>query len=224
MSNYKTEQNDNVWFKIEKKNKIKINHPDIFDENLNKKKILCNNYLKGEVCHYGDKCLYAHSIGEQKMDIVRKKAYDIIQNEFDLSYLDFGKKNDDETNELLKNLIVLTKVCQECLQKKCAGGINCKFGVYMNSLQVCYDDLHNGKCYNKDCKKVHLTKRGFIPINKYNDTKKKKKYNGLYIPKAIELNDDFFLSDSFKNIFNDSDIIFDDSMSSDNSLEESIFS
>ncbi len=88
MNKYNSIDKENVWIRVEKKNKIKINNnpPDIFEENQNKKKILCNNYLKGEQCQYGEKCLYAHSIAEQKMDYMRKKAYDIIQNEFDFIF------------------------------------------------------------------------------------------------------------------------------------------
>ena len=155
--------NNNVWIKIQKKNKIKFP-----DDNINKKKILCASYLSGEICHYGDKCMYAHSIADQKMEYLKKRAYDIIQNEFDLSYLDFYKNN--ELDELLKVLISFTKVCYECINKKCAGGINCKFGVYDKALQICYDDMFTGKC-NSKCTKIHLTNRGFTPINKL---KKKK--------------------------------------------------
>jgi hypothetical protein len=227
-SNYKKNNNnydkDSGFIKVEKKNKLKINNfPDIFDERYNKKKILCNSFLKGEVCQYGDKCLYAHSITEQKMDNNRKKAYDIIQNEFDLSYLDLGNKIDEESTELLKTLILLTKTCQDCINKKCAGGVNCKFGVYNKSLQICYDDMMNGKCNDNLCNKVHLTKRGFNPINKYKDIKKKKKFNGAYIPKPIELNDDFFQSDKYKNLIEESELSIDEISSDNSSLSESIF-
>lgn len=220
----KTNDRKDGWIKIDKKNKIRINHqPDIFEENFNKKKILCNNYLKGEICQYAEKCLYAHSISEQKMEPIRKRAYDIIQNEFDLSYLDLGGKSDEESTELLKALTTLTKVCQDCLNKKCAGGVNCKFGVYMPSLQVCYDDMYNGKCSNKDCNKVHLTKRGFNHINKNIEKNKKKKYNGIFVPKPIEINDDFFTSENFKNLVSESEFNIDDMSSVGSSLEESIF-
>jgi len=214
----------NFWIKIEKKNKIKVNnHNNHHEDNYNRKKILCNSYLKGEECQYKDKCLYAHSIEEQKMEQIRKKVYNIIQNEFDLTYLDLGTKIDDETNELIKNLTIMTKVCQDCVNKKCAGGVNCKFGVYNPSLQICSDDMFTGKCGNNTCQKVHLTKRGFIPINKNNDKIKKKKYNGIYIPKPIEINEEFFLSENFKSLINESDINIDDISSVESSLDESIF-
>jgi hypothetical protein len=221
--------NANFWIKIEKKNKIKINnnntnnHNNHHEENYNRKKILCNSYLKGEECQYKEKCLYAHSIDEQKMELIRKKVYNIIQNEFDLSYLDLGTKSDEESNELIKNLTVMTKVCQDCLNKKCAGGVNCKFGVYNSNLQICYEDMYTGKCTNENCQKVHLTKRGFTPINKNNEKPKKKKYTGVYIPKPIEVNEEFFLSENFKSLLNESDINVDDISSVESSLDESIF-
>ncbi len=230
MNNYNSVDKENVWIRVEKKNKIKINNhhpPDIFEENQNKRKILCNNFLKGEQCQYGEKCLYAHSIAEQKMDYMRKKAYDIIQNEFDLSYLDLGTKSDEDSSELQKQLYILTKVCPDCINKKCAGGVNCKFGVYMPSLQICYEDMYSGKCTGKECKKVHLTKRGFNPINKnkkHEEYKKnKKRITNINIPKGIEITDDFFLSDNFKNLLVESDLNIDDISSVDSSLSGSIF-
>jgi hypothetical protein len=229
-------QNDDANFiKVEKKNKLKINNlPNIFDEKFSKKKILCNTFFKGDECQYGDKCLYAHSITQQKMDVIRKRAYDIIQNEFDLSYLDLGNKNDNESADLLLTLILLTKICYDCINKKCAGGVNCKFGVYNKSLQICYEDMMNGKCnsiHNDNvCNKIHLTKRGFIPINKNKERerereskKNKKKIYGLYIPKSIELNDDFFKSDKYKNLIEESESSIDKLSSDSHSLSESIF-
>ena len=220
----KINKNDN-FIKIEKKNKLKINNfPNIFDDKFSKKKILCNSFFKGEKCQYADKCLYAHSISQQKIDDIRKKAYDIIQNEFDLSYLDLGNKNDTDSTELLLTLILLTKICYDCTNKKCAGGVNCKFGVYNKSLQLCYEDMMNGMCNENFCNKIHLTKRGFIPINKNKDSKKtKKKNNGVYIPRPIELNDDFFQSDKYKNLIEDSEISIDNLSSDNQSLNESIF-
>ncbi len=230
--NYKKNNNqekDSSFIKIDKKNKLKINntythqHPDNFDERYSKKKILCNSFLKSENCQYGDKCLYAHSIIEQKIDYNRKKAYDIIQNEFDLSYLDLGNKIDEESNELLKTLILLTKTCYDCINKTCAGGVNCKFGVYNQYLQICYEDMMNGKCNDNLCNKIHLSKRGFIPINKNKEHKKRKKFNGIFIPKPIELNNDFFKSDKYRNFIEESDLSIEDFSSDNSSLSDSIF-
>jgi hypothetical protein len=140
-----------------------------------------------------------------------------------LSYLDLGNKIDEESTELLKTLILLTKTCQDCINKKCAGGVNCKFGVYNKSLQICYEDMMNGKCNDNLCNKVHLTKRGFVPINKNKEVKKRKKFNGAYIPKPIELNEEFFQSDKYRNLIEESELSIDDISSDNSSLSESIF-
>ncbi len=143
------------------------------------------------------------------------------------SYLDLSNKTDEDSAELQKHLYILTKVCPECINRKCAGGVNCKFGVYLPSLQICYEDMFSGKCINKECKKVHLTKRGFNPINKnkkFDDYKKqKKRITNISIPKGIEITDDFFLSDNFKNLLVESDLNIDDISSVDSSLSGSIF-
>ena len=55
--------------------------------------MLCNNFLEGKVCSYGDKCLYAHSIKDQNIDPIKKKAYDIILNEFEYNTDKIWNKN-----------------------------------------------------------------------------------------------------------------------------------
>lgn len=130
----------------------------------NKKKILCNNILKDKHCTYGSKCLYAHSIADQCVEEIRKRAYGIIRDEFDLSYLDL---NTDENVELLKTLTLFTKYCPDCIDGKCPGGANCKYGVYDKTLQVCYDDMYYGNCKKEKCSHVHLTRRDFKPVNGY---------------------------------------------------------
>ncbi len=184
-------------------------------DNINKKKILCKSVLEGIKCQYGDNCVYAHSLKEQKMDKERKHAYDVIKNQFDLSTLDTTQE------ELYKNLSILTKICNECINKKCPGGVNCKFGVYNKSLQLCNEDMMSGQCKTENCSKIHLTERGFIPINK-NKIKKKKNTN-IIIPKPFELSEEFFLSDNYKNLLTESNINIDDISSVDSSLDETIF-
>jgi hypothetical protein len=162
----------------------------------NKKKILCDKYLKGVICNYNDKCVYAHSIEEQYMDDIRTKVFNIIQNEFDLSYLNFSNINDKYMQEILKTLILFTKVCINCINKECYGGVNCKFGIYNKNLQICYDDMMYGSCNNIICKKIHLTKRNFNPINKIN----KKQDKNYFIPNPIEINSDFFNSGTYNKL------------------------
>jgi hypothetical protein len=69
----------------------------------NRKKILCNNILMYGSCGYGDKCMYAHSLSEQNIDSIRKKAYDIIKKiiPYDPKML--------KDNYLMETLIILTK-------------------------------------------------------------------------------------------------------------------
>lgn len=196
------ENNDNSWIKIEKNNKIKINN--------NKKRMLCNNYLLNGTCQYNNNCMYAHSINEQIINSNQKKAYNIIQNEFDLSYLEFEKNN-----ELLKTLTNMTRVCTECINKKCTGGINCKYGVYNKELQICYDDMYYGRCNIEGCSKIHLTKRGFKPIKMRNN-----KHQNIYIPKSIELTEEYFKQ--HKNS-SESELYVDELTSVESSLSESIF-
>lgn len=257
---YTKDTKDNRDNKENYKNPYNDDFNDFFDdfnndghyeiENFkNKKKILCNNTIKNVVCTYGTKCLYAHSIAEQKIDEIRKKAIDAIQNEFDLSYINF---NEDEYKSIIKTFLLLTNLCNDCQTKKCPGGINCKFGAYDSCILLCYDDLTKGQCKISDCKKIHLTERGFKCLNDYNNDKKKKKiikhhptnYTTVYIPEPFLLSDDFFKkiensnssnsnnnvspsvsslssndSKKFKNNFRNKE-----SNLSDDSCEESIFS
>ena len=101
---------------------------DIQNSN-NLKKLLCNNYLEYGKCNYGNKCLYSHSLNEQKIDLIRKKAYNIL-NEY-LEYNNINKTVTNEINdnkELQRSLLQLTKTCNNCLAGKCPGGYNCKYG------------------------------------------------------------------------------------------------
>lgn len=125
----------------------------------NHKKILCNNILKYEYCNYGFKCLYAHSLDEQNVEPIRKKAYDIIKSPKITDEMNI--KND---TELIKILLSLTKVCEECINRTCPGGYNCKYGVFSKKYQLCYNDLMYGRCVNTSCVLIHLTQKGFIPL------------------------------------------------------------
>lgn len=123
----------------------------------NKKKILCNNILNFGKCNYNGKCLYAHNCEEQNVDPQRKELYDNIKSDGEWN-IDLSK-NDN----IAKQLMVFTKVCQDCIKNKCPGGYNCKYGVMDKKYQICYKDIYYGTCDNKDCKLLHLTKRGVLP-------------------------------------------------------------
>ena len=253
--------NNNDWSKVTTKSKKKIkshtnnsnhnnhnnqnnhnhNYFDDFSDNefdinieKNKKKILCNNTIKNIPCTYGTKCLYAHCISEQKMDDNRKKSISAIQDEFDLSYLNF---NNEEHKPIIKTFLLLTNLCTDCQNKKCPGGVNCKFGAYDKAIQICYDDLTKGSCKINNCNKIHLSERGFKCLNEYKVDKKKKpikftNYTTVYIPEPFLLNDEFFRkinksinSSNYENL--DTSPLSSSNISPNNlldSCEESIFS
>jgi hypothetical protein len=142
-------------------NKKKIttnNKKSNFDNKLNHKKIMCQNFIDTNSCIYNEKCLYAHNLQEQKIDIKRRKILDLIESTEDLSYIDPHKNKD-----IYKDLQLFTKLCTECVNNKCTGGFNCKFGSPSIKFLLCYEDLNYGNCIDKTCTKIHLTKRHLKP-------------------------------------------------------------
>jgi hypothetical protein len=136
-------------------------------ENKNHKKLLCNNIVNGNKCVYRHKCIFAHELSEQKKDYNREYAIKMISNMNDLSFIDIYNNK-----QLFYEIIILTKECKNCMNAKCTGGYNCKFGTCLKELKVCYDDLMCGKCDNLVNKKtksclngVHLTEKKLIPYN-----------------------------------------------------------
>ncbi len=133
----------------------------------NFKKLLCYNTIKNIPCTYKVKCLFAHNLEEQQKDHYRDLIYKMIMTYNDLS--DINIYND---NELFDNLITYTYECKNCINNQCAGGYNCKYGVCIKSLKICYNDLVYGKCSNKLCNNIcihghHLTEKKLIPYNQY---------------------------------------------------------
>lgn len=134
-----------------------------FEEN-NTKKIICFNIININKCIYNDKCRYAHSLEEQHIDLHRQETYDLL-NLNDLSKINLIKKK-----YIRENLEILTKICNDCVNNKCPGGYNCKFGACSNKFLICKDDLLYGTCHNENCDKgIHLTKKGLLPIDKQED-------------------------------------------------------
>lgn len=123
------------------------------------KRILCYNALNRK-CLHGKNCTFAHSLMEQTKDKHREIAYDIIQNNNNLSNINLV-----QDKELYLTLKTLTHVCDNCIKEKCSGGYNCKFGAIDYIYQICEKDLIYGNC-NIKCDKIHLTKRGLMPYNK----------------------------------------------------------
>ncbi len=140
---------------------------------VNFKKLLCYNIVNNCKCVYKNKCMFAHTLDEQKKEPLRQFIYNMIYTWNDLSNIDIC-----EDKILLDELLILTKECKNCLNKKCPGGYNCKFGVCLRENKICYNDLMYGKCYNMMMTKeinnvticrcingVHLTEKKLIPHN-----------------------------------------------------------
>lgn len=143
------------------------------DDKHNFKKLLCYNIVNGCKCVYKNKCMFAHTLDEQIKDYKRQYIYDMLYKFDDLSEINL---NEDKT--LLDELIILTKECKNCVNKKCPGGYNCKFGVCLRENKICYNDLMYGKCYNmlmevnenenilyKCINGIHLSEKKLIPYN-----------------------------------------------------------
>ena len=133
----------------------------------NFKKLLCYNIINNCKCLYKYKCMFAHSLDEQKKENIRSFIINMILNWNDLSNI-----NIITNTNLFEELVLFTKECKNCLIKKCPGGYNCKFGTCISELKICYTDLMNGKCKNiliKDNNNficecgIHLTEKKLIP-------------------------------------------------------------
>jgi hypothetical protein len=137
------------------------------DNKVNIKKLLCYNIVNNSKCVYKGKCMFAHNLDEQKKEPSREYIYNMIYNIDDLSSIDIF-----EDKSLLDELLIYTKECKNCFNKKCPGGYNCKFGACTKEVKICYNDLMHGKCYNslneddntiKRCMHgVHLTEKNLI--------------------------------------------------------------
>lgn len=146
----------NYIYMDNKKNAIIVN-PKLY------KKMLCNNIIKENECSYRYKCMYAHSLDEQKKDTIRERAYNVF-TDTNLSYINLQKDK-----ELYEALMTLTNVCNKCNIDVCPGGYNCKYGAINYKYKICANDLTTGTCNNIKCKSIHLTQKGLIPYSKNND-------------------------------------------------------
>jgi hypothetical protein len=137
----------------------------------NFKKLLCYNIVNNIKCVYKNKCMFAHNISEQLKESNREFIHNMIYTFTDLSNI-----NVKENKELFEELMIFTKECKNCINKRCPGGYNCKFGVCLKELKICYNDLLNGKCTSalteenangiiiKKCYYgIHLTEKNLIP-------------------------------------------------------------
>ena len=174
-------------------------------KNYNHKSMLCQNIISKRPCEYGDKCLYAHSLDDQKLNVNKQMAYDIITGNGNLSYINLV------TDKFMyKLLLQFTNLCKKCAANSCTGGYNCKYGACSEEYLVCKTDLETGDCEENDCKKVHLTHRGLVPHMKKT------------IPQGIVLTPDFFENTTTNDYEPLSDITNSDSPN-ENLLTKSIF-
>jgi len=195
-------------------------------DNINNKKILCFNIINNKKCLYQKKCMYAHSLSEQKIDPMRHKVYTIINNNTNLESL-----NLIDDNKLFNTLIKLTKVCMLCIKSKCPGGYNCRNGAMNYKYKLCYDDLMSGNCKRLNCNSVHLTKHGLVPylkqkkdcmmeIIKMNKNNIEEQNNNLINKAKITIKDipGVLITNNFlTNRFN-----YDDTLSESSSTDENI--
>ena len=163
-------------------------------------------------CNYGDKCLFAHSLEEQYIEPYRKQIYDILNSSNSLEELDLKKDYN-----IYKTLLELTTICDSCIKKECKGGYNCKHGACKYEYQICINDLNYGNCSNKDCVKLHLTKRGLKPY--YGIHENNKYLDGVLLTQSYFNSDneeDINMENADIEIENNSDIISLYSNESDN--------
>lgn len=248
--NYKSAKSNSSLYRSINNDSVEYFETNKCDDNL--KRLLCNNVLASGKCNYGDKCMYSHSLTDQKVDYNREKAYNLIrssQQKHDIDVYDLENIFNDK--ELCRTLIQLTKTCQHCENGKCPGGYNCKYGVFDCAYQICYDDLCND-CIANDCKYVHMSNIGIKLKTEKNQKKKQRQFNistkysqykqniipntNYDQPQGTLLTDEFF-SKQIQNINKDNDIVFcsdsDESydrihdylndVSNDVSYDESIF-
>jgi len=167
-------------------------------ESENIKKILCYNILNTNKCSYGNKCMFAHSIEEQKKENYKEFIINLILKNNNLSDI-----NICEDSKLFNEMMVFTKECKNCIIKKCNGGYNCKYGTCLPNLKICKTDLITGKCKNEknniSCiDGIHLTEKKLIPYDlqlyTYPNT------NFLLYDNNIITNKIILNSDNMKNI------------------------
>jgi hypothetical protein len=117
--------------------------------------------------------MFAHTLDEQKKEPIRQFIFNMLYIWDDLSNI-----NVNEDKFLLDELLILTKECKNCINKKCPGGYNCRFGTCLRENKICYNDMMYGKCYNmlmetnhndiiiyRCMHGIHLTEKKFIPYN-----------------------------------------------------------
>lgn len=106
----------------------------------NENRLICYSVINGDNCIYGDNCTYAHSLKEQ---IIDKDKMDIYNSIF-AEDLESDAINDD----LYRNFSIMAQLCNQCVNNKCTGGLNCRNGACNLQLKLCKSDLLTGQCIN----------------------------------------------------------------------------
>lgn len=177
----------------------------------NEKRLICYSIINNEACCYGGNCTYSHSLNDQMIDEDRKFIYQVT---LDKNLMNFFSLTNPKTEEIYRNLLPLTNLCENCRNKKCTGGFNCRNGVCDFSLKICRNDLLTGGCLNKiidipiDSAIVdklksdefviddhyqgclnghHLTKRGLVPYYKFVHQKENSRRNKYQSIRYIDL-------------------------------------
>ena len=83
------------------------------ENKYNFKKLLCYNIVNNCKCVYKHKCMFAHTLEEQKKEPIRQYIYNMLYIWDDLSNI-----NINEDKNLLDELTILTKECKNCINKK----------------------------------------------------------------------------------------------------------
>jgi hypothetical protein len=162
-----------------------------------KKKILCFNITNNKMCTYGQKCMYAHTLNEQKIDPMRHKVYTILKNHNDLS-----KLNLVSDKKLFDTMLQLTKICVSCIKQNCPGGYNCRNGAISTKFRICYDDLYYGRCKRVNCESIHLTARSLVPYTiQANITNTNNTSNTSNITNKLNMNPNNVWYNTSKSIF-----------------------
>ena len=61
------------------------------EKEINFKKLLCYNIVNNNECLYKTKCMFAHSIEEQKKEVIREHIYYLINTCDDFSTVDINE-------------------------------------------------------------------------------------------------------------------------------------
>lgn len=202
------------------------------------KRLICFSIINKEPCYYSDHCTYAHSLEDQVIDLDKMYLYQLI---LDRNLMNFSSQH-PKADDIYKQLLFLTHLCENCSQNRCTGGYNCRHGVFDKSLKLCRNDLLTGQCLNKIVEIVvddkiirkiknislperysgcinghHLSERNLVPYYKFLHQKENNKKSEYQSVRYIDINSiSRIFRNTGNNVLNDSS----DDSKSDSSDEE----